>query len=80
MHHNIWNIFWEGAQPLPRPLPTGEGEIPPLTQPRQRLWHLDCRAFDAPHLALSVLGFMRPVFSVPIVGNPSCCAVMKQTV
>ena len=33
---------------------------------------LDRRAFGAPHLALSALGFMRPVFSVPIVGNPNC--------
>ena len=28
--------------------------------------------FGAPHLALSAFGFMRPVFSVPIVSNPKC--------
>jgi len=54
------------CMPLPRPLHTGEGETPPQTSPHP------LGAFGAPHLALSVLGFMRPVFSVPIVGNPNC--------
>jgi len=35
-------------------------------------WRLDRRAFGAPRLALSALGFMPPVFSVPIVGTPNC--------
>jgi len=68
---NLKKIFWGGAQPLSRRLPTGEGETPPQTPPL-RLLRLDRRAFGAPHLALPALGFMRPVFSVPIVGNPNC--------
>jgi len=40
--------------------------------PDRTPWRLDRRAFGAPHLALSALGFMRPVFSVPIAGNPNC--------
>jgi len=78
MHYNklfqteIWKIFW--GRPLLRRLPTEEGETPsqiPLLLPR-RLRRLYRRAFGAPHLALSALGFMRPVFSMPIVGNPNC--------
>jgi len=42
------------------------------TPPPRRLRRLDRRAFGAPHLSLSALGFMRPAFSVPIVGNPNC--------
>ena len=43
------------------------GGAQPLPRPRR----LARRAFGAPHLALS-FGFMRLVFSVPIVGNPNC--------
>ena len=43
------------------------GGAVPLPTP----WRLDRRAFGAPHLALS-FGFIRPVFSLPIVGNPNC--------
>ena len=51
----------------------GRGTAPPQTpsHPPRGLRRLDRRAFGAPHLALSP-GFMRPVFSVPIVGNPNC--------
>ena len=55
---NLKKNFWGGAQPLPRPNPT----------PR----YLNRRIFGAPHLVLSALGFMCPVFSVPIVGNHNC--------
>jgi len=48
------------------------GPSPDLTPPPRRLRRLDLRAFGAPHLALSALGFMHPVFLVPIVGNPNC--------
>jgi len=54
---------------LGRDLSTGEGKTPPQTPPTQRLRRLDRRAFGSPHLAL---GFVRLVFSVPIVGNPNC--------
>jgi len=40
---------WGGRNPSPYPTP-----------PRRRLRRLDRRAFGAPHLALSALGFMRP--------------------
>jgi len=33
LFQEIWKIFWGGAQPLPRPFPTGEGETPPQTPP-----------------------------------------------
>jgi len=49
------------------------GRKKPLSRPHhtpRRLRRLDRRAFGAPHLALSALSFMRPVFSVPIVGDP----------
>jgi len=50
---------------------SGEGHSPskdPTLPPRR----LNRRVFGAPHLALSAFGFMCPVFSVPIVGNPNC--------
>jgi len=54
---NLKNFLGRGTAP-PQTLPTGERETR--------------RAFGAPHLTLSALGFMRPVFSVPIFGNPNC--------
>ena len=60
MHHNT--LFqdrnlkkFSGEGHSPSPL---EGETPPRTQPLRRSTHRS-------------LGFMRPVFSVPIVGNPT---------
>ena len=50
---------WGGRNPSPDPTP-------------RRLQRLDRRAFGAPHLGLSALGYMRPLFSVRIVGNPNC--------
>jgi len=67
-----YNTLFQDRQPFPRPLPTGEGETPSQTPPPRRLRRLDRRAFGAPHLALLALGFTRPVFSVPIVGNHNC--------
>jgi len=56
-HRNLKNFLWRGA-------------APPQTSPHPR--RLDRRTFGAPHLALSALGSMRPIFSVPILGNPNC--------
>ena len=57
------------------------GETPPQTTslPPQHLRRLDRRALGAPHLVLSALGFMHPVFSVPIVGNPTNIVIAKVT-
>jgi len=50
------------------PSPLGrEKPLPDPTPPPRRLRRVDRRAFGAPHLALLALGFMRPVFSMPIV-------------
>ena len=50
----------------------GRNPCPGPTPSRRRLRRLDRCAFGASHFALSALGFMRPVFSVSIVGNPNC--------
>ena len=65
MHYNT--LFQD--RNLKNFLGRGTAKTPPQTLPPSRL---DRRAFGAPHLALSALGFMRPVFLVPIVGNPNC--------
>ena len=54
--------------------PSSLGMEKPIPTPHtpQRLRRLYLRAFGAPHLALSALVFMRPLFSVLIVGNPNC--------
>jgi len=57
------------ASPQTPPHRGGKIPSPDHTPPPRRL---DRRAFGAPHVALSALGFMRPIFSVPIVGNPNC--------
>ena len=67
---NLKNFLGRGTAPPQSPLLWGgRNPSPDLTLPSRRL---DRRAFGAPHLALSALGFMRPVFSMPIVGNPNC--------
>jgi len=58
---------------LPQTLPHWEGRIPSPDPPRR----LDRRAFGAPQLGLSALGFMRPLFSVPIVGNLTVTNVVQ---
>ena len=55
----IWTIFWGGAQPVPRPLPTKEGETPPQTPP-----HPLCASIVAPS-ALHTSRFRRSVLCVP---------------
>jgi len=40
-------IYGERHSPLPRPLPTGKGDTPPLTHSPWRLRRLDSRAFGA---------------------------------
>ena len=55
------------------PLPTQEGKTSPQIPSHPiGAYGASIVAFGAPHLALSALGFMRPVFLVPIVGNPKC--------
>ena len=66
---NLKNFLGRGtARPQTSPH-WGGRNLPDPTPPPRRL---DRRAFGVPHLALSALGFMRPVFSVPIVCNPNC--------
>ena len=70
---NLKNFPGRGtAPPQTSPHWGGRNPSPDPTSPCRRLRRLDRRAFGAPPLALSALGFMRPVFSVPIVGNPNC--------
>ena len=79
MHYNTLfqeigkNFRGRGTAP-PQTLPHwgGRNHSPDPNSPPRRLRRLDRRAFGAPDLALLALGFMRPVFSVPIVGNPNC--------
>jgi len=71
---NLKNFLGRGTAPSQTPphwrekfLPMADPTPPPL-----RLQRLNRRTFGAPHLALSAFGFMRPVFSMPIFGNPNC--------
>jgi len=67
---NLKKKLGEGHSPSQDPSPLGREK--PLPRPHLTPRRLDRRAFGAPHLAFSALGFTRPVFSVPIVGNPNC--------
>jgi len=69
---NLKNFLGRGTAPLQTPPHWGGRN--PFPDPPHSLgaYGASIVAFGAPHLALSALGFMRPVFSVPIVGNPKC--------
>jgi len=62
---NLKNFMGRGTAPRQtHPHSGGRNPSPDLTPPP--------RAYGASIVAPSALGFMRPVFSVPIVGNPKC--------
>jgi len=69
MHYNtLFLKKFLGRDTAPPQTPPNWGGRNPSADPTPPPRRLDRRAFDAPHLALSALGFMRTVFSVPIIG------------
>ena len=62
---NLINFLGRGTAPPQTSLHWG-GETPPQAPPHP------VGAYGASIVVPSALGFMRPVFSVPIVGNPNC--------